>query len=81
MPDGGEDSLASVAVAAVAELDSFELTGRGAGGNQRSSGGARGEQDLDLDGWVAARVENLAAGDEFDRAHAVRSSYRPQWPS
>ena len=45
----------------------------GAGGGTRGNGGARDgaviEGDLDLDGGVAARVEDLAGADGFDGGH------------
>jgi hypothetical protein len=64
------DTLAEVALlVAIATLDRLE----GAGGGTRGNGGARDgaviEGDLDLDGGVAARVEDLAGADGFDGGH------------
>ena len=61
--DGLRDALAAVALAAVAQLDRLELAGRRARGHGGAADGARVELDLDLDGGVAARVEDLAGVD------------------
>ena len=58
--------LAPVGVAAVAQLDRLVHPGRGARGNGGATAGARLELDVDLDGRVAARVEDLAAADGDD---------------
>ncbi len=67
--DGLADALAAVALAAVAQLDRLVL----AGGRAARHGGAPGcagvEGDLDLDGGVAPRVEDLAADDFDDLTH------------
>ena len=59
-PTAFEHALAAVAVAAVAELDGLELAGGRARRDDGPPGGAGREEDLDLDGGVAARVEDLA---------------------
>ena len=69
--DGLLDALAEVAaLVAVAALDGLE----GAGGRAAGDGGTREravvEGDLDLDGGVAARVEDLAGAYGFDAGHA-----------
>ncbi len=66
---GDGDALAAVAVAAVSQLDRLELTGGGARGHRGTADGTGVEDDLDLDGGVAAGVEDLAADDGFDGAH------------
>ncbi len=63
------DALADPLVATVAQLDRLELTGRGARGNGGDAARAGLERDLDLDGRVAARIEDLAGVDGGDRAH------------
>jgi hypothetical protein len=65
--DGLQDALASVdGGVAVAQLDRLELPGRRAGGNGGAAGGAGLERDLDLDGGVPARVQDLAGVDIGD---------------
>ena len=63
------DPLAGPGVAAVAQLDRLELAGRGARRHGGEAARARLEDDLDLDGRVAARVEDLARVDGGDGAH------------
>ena len=67
--DGGLDALAEVAVAAVAQLDRLERAGGRATGDGRAGEGPVVEEHLDLDGGVAARVEDLAGADSFDGCH------------
>ena len=67
--DGALDALAAVAVAAVAQLDGLVLTCRGAARHGGAPGRAGVEDDLDLDGRVAARIEDLAADDFDDLTH------------
>ena len=67
------DALAAVAVTAVAQLDRLERAGRGAGGHRGAADRAVVEGHLDLDGGVAARVEDLAGSYGFDRCHVSRS--------
>ena len=64
--DGGQHALAAVAVAAVAQLDGLVLAGGGAARHGGPAAGARREHDVDLDGGVATRVEDLAAGNVDD---------------
>ena len=78
------DALAGPGVAAVAQLDRLELAGRGAGGHRGEAAGAGLERDFDLDGRVAARVEDLPRVDGGDGAHGTRESIdpdgaRPAW--
>ena len=58
--DGLVDRLAAVLLPAVAQLDGFELAGRGAGRHRGAPGGARFELDLDLDRGVAAASRGSA---------------------
>jgi hypothetical protein len=69
--DGLRHALAAVAGAAVAQLDGLVDAGRGAGGDDDAAEGAGLEADLDLDGGIAARVEDLSCGDASDLEHAV----------
>ena len=67
--DGPQDAPAHEAVAAVAELRRLELAGGRARRDDGASGGAGREEHLDLDGGVAARVEDLSTGDVLDGRH------------
>ena len=69
--------LPPVAVAAVAQLDGLERAGGGARRDDGPPGGPRVEDHLDLDGRVAARVEDLTADDLFDDAHGGSSLLSP----
>ena len=70
--DGLLDSLAAVAgLVAVAQLDGLEGARGGAGGDGGTSGGAVLKQDLDLEGRVAAGVEDLAGFNCLDEGHLV----------
>ena len=64
-------ALAAVALAAVAQLDRLEGAGGRAGGDRCAADGAVVEGDLDLDGGVASRVEDLASADCLDGRHGV----------
>ena len=84
-PDRGLHALAAVALAAVAQLDRLVLAGRRAARHRRPSVRARRQHDFDLDGRVAARVEDLTAGDVDDLTHGrhtvpVAPSPRPARP-
>ena len=70
------DALAAQAVAAVAQLGGLELAGRGARGHRRAAGGAGAQRELDLDGRVAAAVEDLA-GVDASRSGSCRRDPRP----
>ena len=48
------------------------------GGHRRQAAGAGLERDFDLDGRVAARVEDLARVDGGDGAHGTRAVYSPR---
>ena len=61
---------------AVAELHRLVRAGGGAGRNGGTPDGARLEQHLDLDGRVAARIENLAGGDVRYRSHGAPPEWR-----
>ena len=68
--DGLLDALAAVALlVTVTALDRLERAGGGAGGNGGAGDGAVVEGDLDLDGGVAAGVEDLPRADCFDAGH------------
>ena len=62
-------ALAEVALAAVAQLDGLERAGGGAARDRCPGEGAVVEGDLDLDGGVAAGVEDLAGADSCDGGH------------
>ncbi len=83
------DALAGPGLAAVAQLDRLELAGRGAGGHRGQAARAGAEADFDLDGRVAARVEDLAGVNRDDGAHLrarslltspARADYSPVAP-
>ena len=65
------DAFADVAfLVVVAQLDGFVLAGAGAAGDGRPAEGAVFEEDVHLDGGIAAGVEDLPALNEFDaQAH------------
>ncbi len=81
--DGRGDALAAVAVAAVAQLDGLVLAGGRAARHGGPPVGPAGQHDVDLDGRVAAGIEDLAALHVHDLAHRVshRSAWRrvPAW--
>src|SRR5262249_44932189 len=66
VPDRLANPLAVVALAAVAQLDRFVLPGRGPGGHGGAAEDAAAQHAVDLDGRVAARVENFARDDLLD---------------
>ena len=71
--DRALDALAEVALrVAVAQLDGLVLTGRRAGRDRGALQRAVVQRDLDLDGGVASRVQDLAGADLLDDRH-VRS--------
>ena len=72
--DGAGDALAEPRLAAVPELDGLVLARRCARGDRGGTERAGLEPDLDLDGRIAARVEDLAGMDVDDRAHARQTS-------
>ena len=61
-------ALAAVADLAVAELDRLVRAGAGAARHRRPAAGARDQLDLDLDGRVAAGVQDLPRRDVVDDA-------------
>ncbi|CAB4733571.1 unannotated protein [freshwater metagenome] len=65
------DALAGVPIAAVAQLHRLERTGRRARRHGGASERAVVEEDLHLDGGVAAGVEDLAGADCFDGCHGA----------
>ena len=77
--DGTGDALAEPGVAAVTELDGLVLSRRRSRRDRCGAESTRLEPDLDLDGRVAAGVENLACVDVDDRAHrhSLAASSRP----
>ena len=54
---------------AVAQLERFVLAGRRAGGHRGAAEHARGELHVDLDGGIAARIEDLAGANGDDLGH------------
>ncbi len=66
-------ALAAPGGLAVAELDRLVDARRCSRGNRRPPGGARLELDVDLDGRVAARVEDEPAADTGDAAQLTPS--------
>ena len=70
------DGLAAERGAAVAQLDRLVHAGRRTRGNRCAADSSGLELDVDLDGRVAARVENLAGVDGSDQAHCAFSLAR-----
>ena len=64
-----QHALAAIALAAVAQLNRLVRAGRGARGHGGAAQGAVLEHDVDLDGRVAAAVENFAADDGGNGGH------------
>ncbi len=65
--DGFEDALAhELFLVVVAEFAGLVFAGAGAGGDGGAAEGAVFQNDIDLDGRIAAGVKNLASLDEFD---------------
>src|SRR6185436_15660599 len=60
--------------AAVAQLDRLELAGGGARGHRGAAGGARLQHHVDLDGRVAAAVDDLPRVHLLDLAQAPSTS-------
>ena len=60
---------APAALVAVAQFDRLVRAGRGAGWHRRAAEAAVFQQHVDLDGRIAAAIENLAAVDVDDRSH------------
>ena len=78
--DGLEHALAAVAVlVAVAQFDRLVLAGRGAAGHGGPADAAVLQEDIDLDGGVAAGVEDLAGLDHLDETHVQSLSGGPRW--
>ncbi len=68
--DSLQDALAQVArLVAVAQLDGLELAGGSAGRDRSAALCVIVEKDLDLNGGVAARVEDLASVNDVDECH------------
>ena len=66
------DALAQVAIlVAVAELDRLEVAGRGTRGHDSARKAAVLQRDLDLDGGIAAGVQDLTSVHFCDLAHDV----------
>ena len=62
MLDRLQHAFADVAgFVAVAQLDRFMFAGRSAGRNRAAADNAAFEAHVGFDGWIAARIENLAA--------------------
>ena len=85
--DGGNrllDALAEVArLVAIAQLDRLVRSGRGARGHGRAAVGSVLQHDIDLDGRIAARIEDFAADDVDNGGHMQvpvrwRASYTPR---
>ncbi len=64
------DALAAVTLTAVSELMRFMRAGRGAGGHPGAAMMSVLQHHIDLDGGVAAAVQNLPAEDGGDGGHA-----------
>ena len=65
-----QHSLATETIrVAVAKLEGFTGTGGRAGRRDGAADGTAGKNDLCLDRWIAAGVENFPAANEFDIEH------------
>ena len=74
------DALAEIAaLVAVAQLDRLARAGRGAGRHGGPAEGAAVQDDVGLDGRVAAAVQDLAAADRDDLVLAHDVSSRCAW--
>jgi hypothetical protein len=62
-------TLAEIALAAVAQFDRLVCPGRGSRGHRGAAPCAILKHDIDLDGWIAAAVEDFAADDIGDGCH------------
>ena len=69
--DRGQHPLATEAGAAVAQLDRFVFAGGRAARHRGSPEGTGSQHDVDLNGRVATRVQDLAALNMEDLAHGV----------
>ena len=69
--DGGQDALAAVAFAAVTQFDGLEGTRGGTGGDDGATCRSGVEDHLDLNGGIAAGVEDLAGVDELNDCHGA----------
>ena len=59
--DGFADACAEITfLVAIAKLDGFVFAGARAGRNCRATGGAAVQRDINFDGWITARIKNLA---------------------
>jgi hypothetical protein len=68
---GAAHALAAITLAAVAALDRLVRAGRGAGRHRGAADDAVFQQDIDLDGRIAARVEDFACNNVGDRGHLL----------
>jgi hypothetical protein len=69
VPDCLEDPLAPEALAPVAKLDGLVGTGARTARHRGSAPGTGDQLDLDLNGRVAAGIEDLPADDIINDAH------------
>ena len=75
-------ALAAVLVAAVPELHRLERAGGRPARHSRASRGAVIERDLDLDGRVTTRIQDLPGMDRFDGSHSGDSCWMwSAWPA
>ena len=75
--DGLGDAFAEVArLVAVAELDRLVDAGAGPRGDGRPAERAVGQDHIDLDGRVAAAVQDLAPADLGDRSRLLTHDFR-----
>jgi len=68
-----QDAFSGVSLrVAVSQLERLALSGRGSRRNGGPPHDALGQNDVDLDGGVTARVQDLARGDVYDLSDDVR---------
>ena len=70
LPTALQHPLAAEPIVAVSQLERFVLAGGRPAGHGRPAEGATFEPDVDLDGGIAARIQDLAAVDGFDERHS-----------
>src|SRR5262249_21133953 len=68
-------ALAEIALAAVAQFNCFVRPSRGSGGHRSATPLPILEHHIDLDGWIAAAVEDFAADAIGDGCHGASPGF------
>src|SRR5262249_49677634 len=77
--DGIAHALAVESVVAVTQLHRFELSRRRARRDDRAAPRSAVEDHLDLDGWIAARIEDLSRRDVLDAGQCAPAPVLLLW--